>query len=67
MWRYRQVSALLFVPRVAYLNSVSCAGVGAMTEWTDIVQIVKDAEANRPKDVSVVPPRPASPFYNDVT
>ncbi|KAI5450064.1 hypothetical protein NCC49_003825 [Naganishia albida] len=42
-------------------------GVGAMTEWTDIVQIVKDAEANRPKDVSVVPPRPASPFYNDVT
>jgi hypothetical protein len=38
-----------------------------MTEWTDIVEIIKDAEANRPKDAVVVPPRPASPFYNDVT
>lgn len=38
-----------------------------MTEWTDIVRIIKDQEACRPKDVDSATPKPALPFYNDVT
>lgn len=60
------------IPGALCLPVVTRLGVGAMTEWTDIVQIIKDAEASRPKDVDSkdvdsAPPKPASPFYNDVT
>jgi phosphopantothenoylcysteine decarboxylase len=54
-------------PRAFCLPVITRLGVGAMTEWTDIVQIIKDAEASRPKDDVSAPPKPASPFYNDVT
>jgi hypothetical protein len=36
-----------------------------MTEWTDIVQIIKDKEASRRPDVDSVSLKPAMPFYSD--
>lgn len=40
-------------------------GVGAMTEWTEIVQIIRDKEASRHKDVDPVSLKPELPFYSD--